>query len=170
MMQNNVTESLREWKRRAMGAVGALLIAVSALVFTAAPAAARYQEKCNYPEGGWICMSIQGLGNYVYAVHVGILVHMSRQGAEAIVAESVWPFYTVVYGDDSNWDDWRFNVPPQGGAWAENDGLRAEFHIVVGKTALDEDDWEDEVYAKVWLSSHITGTRTFKTPNIVSPY
>ena len=85
-MKDTVTKFLRMWRRRAMSAVGALLLVGSAVALTEAAALMEVPgPACNYPWGSNTCLSITRLGNGIWGVLVGIDVNMSRQQAQAIL-------------------------------------------------------------------------------------
>ena len=156
MMKNNATEPSRGWRRRALGAVGALMIAASAVAVTASAVSATMA--CNFPPQGGsnTCLTIEPLGNDIYIIHVGIDVEMSRQDAQTLInANYGVPFGTLImaHDHDRTSDDTAslFEVPT---TWvvAGDGGLSAEFNLQVGSDALDEDkDGRDEVYARVIL-------------------
>ena len=80
MMKNNVTEHFQGWKRRVMRAVGALMLAGSALALTAAAASA--EMSCNYPPGSNTCLTIEKQGLGYCRIIVGIDIYMSPQYAQ----------------------------------------------------------------------------------------
>jgi hypothetical protein len=164
MMKNNATEYFRGWRRRAIGAVGALLLAASAVAVTASAASA--QMACHWPpEGGSnTCLTIVALGNDVYSIHVGIDVHMSQQEAQAIIdANGGAPFGALIMADDEGYDTTSMFEVPATWVVAGEGGLSAEFDLQVGSDALNEDkDGRDEVYARVILYD----PRYYPTPRI----
>jgi hypothetical protein len=172
MMKNNATEYLRGWRCRASGVVGALMIAASALAVIASAASA--EMACNAPpEGGSnTCLTIEPQGNhYVYPVHVGIDIQMSRQDAQTIIDENGrgWgqPLAALIMAHDHDdpADDTTglFELHPiYVTAW--DGGLSAEFSLQVGAEAFDEDkDGEDEVCARVilYFDPHTNQERIF---------
>ena len=174
-MKNNATEYLQVWRRRAMGALGALMIAASALAVTASAASA--ETRCRYSGPSYLgdaCLTIIGEGEPgMKLVRVSINVSMSLQDAEAILAENYQPFWVVAYGEDGlSGDDYLFPIPIKEGwpiAW--NGGLKAEFERRVPQTSLDENDGQDEVYARILLFGPGTNQRrTYTTPTLRNWY
>ena len=169
-MKNNATESLCRWRRRALGALGALMIAASALAVTASVASA--ETLCNSSSQANTCMTIVGPGQPgVKLVHVGIDVYMSQQDAQAIIDGGGW-FWVVVYGADPGNDQYLFPLPiKEGWPAAGVTSLSAEFETLVGQSELDENVGRDEVYARILLFDPRTGlTRTFFTPTFYHWY
>ncbi len=158
LMKHTATKHPRGWRRRAMGALGALVIAGSALAVTASTASAT--QACNWPrEGGSnTCLTIAPTNTVRCPIHVGIDVQMSRQEAQALMdAEGGNPFGTMLMANDHD-DPYRdtaglfevFMAP--GWPKAGDEGLSAEFYREVTYRDVDEDkDGSDEVYARVAL-------------------
>ena len=175
MMKNKTTKHLREGRRRVMGGLGALVIALSALALTASAASATMA--CNYPPGSNTCLTIESLGNRWYAVKIGIDIYMTRQEAQALIdwARVCWPqpcglFTTRLFGDDSGGDPYLLTVPMSWVAAGEG-GLSAEFDLVVYSTRLNEDtDGRDELYAMVRMTDYDTGTSWAFTSGLVVGY
>ena len=167
MMKDTVTESLRVWKRRALGVVGALMLVGSAVALTEAATLPMPGPACNYPSGSNTCLTIRYLGNGIYSVLVGIDVHMSRQEAQSIVNAGGELFVAVIMANDhpnpAHDTTGLFEVPrTEMGVW--EGGLYASFYLEVGSSALNEDHdrWLDEVCARVWLHDNLRGrTHTF---------
>ena len=157
-MNTTVTESLRVWKRRALAAVGALMLAGTVVALTAATTAA--EMRCHYPPGSNTCLTIEP---YVYhwRVSVGIDINMSIPetldliNAAHAVGQS--PFLVRIRGyDGGSLDPWSsnfpilFTVPLTATAyWGILNGWGS---IVVPGSALNEDtNGSDELYAEVIL-------------------
>lgn len=165
MMKDTVTKFLRMWRRRAMSAVGALLLVGSVVALTEAAALMEVPgPACNYPWGSNTCLSITRLGNGIWGVLVGIDVHMSRQQAQAILNAGGELFVAVIMANDhpnpANDTTGLFEVPRiQMGVW--DGGLYASFYLEVGSSFLDEDRGQhnqiDEVCARVWLHNNLGG-------------
>jgi hypothetical protein len=155
MMKHNATEYLREWRRRAMSMVGALMIVGSALALTASAAAAA--QACNPVLGSNTCLTIEFQGSNVYRVLVGIDVYMRQDEAQDIIALTPGgnPFFVAIMDDDGGGplsDRVLFPVPIAPG-WprAGEVGLSAEFETLVSGSQLNGDNDSDEVYARVVL-------------------
>jgi hypothetical protein len=158
-MKHHTTKHSRGWRRRALSALGALVITASAWAVTASAVSA--EMACHWPpEGGSnTCLTIEPVGNGFYSVHVGIDIQMSPQAAQTIIAENGrgWgqPLAALIMAHDH--DDpaadttGLFELHPQWVA-AGNDGLSAEFYDnEVHSSQLNEDDGQDEVCARVIL-------------------
>ncbi|MET9338932.1 hypothetical protein [Nonomuraea sp. NPDC003804] len=156
-------------KRRLLRRLAVLTTALALpIVALAGPASA--EQQCRAGNGAVVCLSIDGLANSTYAVHIGIDVSMSRQDAQAIIDAPGDPVSARVLGADT-FDDNLFSVPLTA-VWASAEsGLSAEFDIIVNPFQLDEDDAPgdrgDEVFGRVRFVDPRTNTsRTFNTPEI----
>jgi hypothetical protein len=116
-----------------------------------------------------VCLEGYTPGNHMIQVHVGIDVYMSRQDAEAILAQAGSAFSAAMIGDDPSYDNFLTYVNlTWEAAW--DGGLSAEFDQLIPASLLDEDsswfDNRDEVYARVSLYDARSGTtRVFNTPD-----
>ena len=160
LMKHNATKHPRGWRRRAMGVVGALVIAGSALAVTASTASAT--QACAQPREGrantclTIARSTTVRGHC--SILVGIDIKMRQQDAQNLINDAGGnPFGTVIMANDHD-DPYRdtasvFEVPLRA-TWprAGEGGLSAEFYTEVSYRLLDEDKpGSDEVYARVAL-------------------
>jgi hypothetical protein len=159
-MKHNATKRPRGWRRRAMGALGALVIAGSALAVTASTAAAT--QACAQPREGRAntCLTITRTNDVRghCDILIGIDIEMPRQDAQDLInASGGNPFGTVIMANDHD-DPYRdtaslFAVPLRA-TWprAGDGGLSAEFYTHVSYRLLDEDNpGSDEVYARIAL-------------------
>jgi hypothetical protein len=156
-MNTTVTESLRVWRRRALAAGGALMLAGTVVALTAAAASA--EMRCHFPPGSNTCLTIEP---YVYhwLVRVGIdifnIYNIAGQSAFDLInaanAVGMSPFVARIRGDDgSGFDPILFTVPLTATAsWGGI--LSGEGYVVVPSSALNEDtNGSDELYAEVIL-------------------
>jgi hypothetical protein len=156
-MKTTVTESRRVWRRRALAAVGALMLAGSVVALTASTASA--EMRCNYPPGSNTCLTIEP---YVYhwLVRVGIdifnIYNIYGQSAFDVIAAhnavGQSPFVVRIRGDDGpGFDPILFTIPLTATAsWGGI--LSGEGYVVVPSSALNEDtNGGDELYAEVIL-------------------
>jgi hypothetical protein len=188
-MKHNTTKHPRGWRRRMMGALGALVIAGSALAMTASTAAAEDEHgpACNYPTGSNTCLwiaPVQGnLGSY--AVRVGIDIEKSKTVGDAILAAASAKgepaFRAEIVGDDGNCETSTViiksvDVPfDDNGPQAEDNVLSAGFLIKsVPASRLNEDPNDrDELCARVTLYDYRFGLErkdTFTSGKIVGDY
>ena len=157
MRKNNTTEYLHVWRRRAMGALGALVIAASVVAVTTSAALA--QMACNWPpEGGSnTCLTLENQGAGIYNVRVGIDVYMSQQEAQYLIdVNGGLPFGVEVLAHDHDdpADDTsglvEVNEIYQVSAGAN--GLFGNFERKISCHILNEDkDGRDEVVVRVSL-------------------
>jgi hypothetical protein len=130
------------------GAIGLAALGMMTVMSGAALA----DSACSSGSKHVICFSIIPAGGDQYDVHVGIDIKMSRSDAQAIIDQVGDPADAWAMGDDPVFDN-------------------AEFNIRVPYAALDEDsDGGDELYARVRLFDQRSGTRTFKSPTLSSPF
>lgn len=130
--------------------------------------AAQAEMTCSPTSTHNICFTISPAGE-LYDVSVGIDIKMSRNDAEAIIAQPGDPVDAWAMGAD--WfDNAEFKVPL---SWvrATDNGLSAQFYIRVPYNTLDEDpDGGDELYARVRLFDQRTSTKTYKSKELHSPF
>jgi hypothetical protein len=160
MMKNNATEHPRRWRRRAIGALGALVIAGSALALTAAAAAAA-DPHCNYPYGSNTCLTLEDQGGGIYNTRVGIDIRMSQEEAQYLIdVNGGAPFGVEVLAHDHDdpADDTSglFEIGDEPDdlyqVSAGANGLSGNFEEKVSCLIFNEDnDGPDEVVARVTL-------------------
>jgi len=163
MMKNNATKHPRRWRHRAIGVLGALMIAGSALALTAAAVAAMElsDPHCDYPYGSNMCLSFGDEGGGIYNARVGIDIYMSQAEAQRIFdATGGAPFGVeiIAHDQDDPADDtsgleeigdepddlYQVSVGPN--------GLYGQFEEKIACRILNEDnDGRDEVVAQVTL-------------------
>jgi hypothetical protein len=174
MKKNNATEYFHVWRRRAMGALGVLMIAGSALALTAAPAAA-----CNGTGFSTTCLEITCRDDALCDIHVGIDIFMSRQEAEDIIAASPRQelFTVLLLAHDHNncsQDTSGLTELDIADGWPQaGDGsLSAEFNKTVGRSLLDEDrgSEQDELCAWVILHNKVVGGDFVHYSNVVEDH
>lgn len=182
MMQHNTTRQPQGhgWTRRMRRALGALVMAGSALALTVSVAAAA-GPFCNYPSGSNTCLTINPVGLGVYTVQVGIDIEKSPQEAQDIInaarAKGLPAFTAQIVGDDGHGlnDTAQFAIPLTPGwpqAWSG--GLSADFTLTVGSSYLDEDRGgdRDELYARVTLHDYRFGLHRIQvfTSDVIAAY
>ena len=157
MMKNNTTAYLRGWRRRAIGAVGALMLAGSALVLSASAVSAA-EQRCHYDGYSFnVCLTIEDQGNGYFRVQVGIDYYISQQDAQYILEQTPRAFYEAsIMGDDGRGPDHDqvlvFGIAlTDGWPQAGPEGLGANFQAFVPSARLNEDNGPDEIYARVRL-------------------
>jgi hypothetical protein len=145
--------------RRLLQAVIAVAAVLGAVFVTAGPASA-VQTCTGRPEAN-LCLAINGRSDGLFAVHVGIDVHMSLEEAQEYVDDAGNPLSASIRGDDSgSVSQFLFSVPLTAlGASAES-GLSADFDLVVPGSWLNEDSGTDEIRAVVTLVDTDTNTVT----------
>jgi hypothetical protein len=151
------------------GAV-ALAIVVTSWLWAAAPASA-VPSTCNDTSTFHACIQVDLVGvqpgGTEWTVQAGVDVRLPEQYAREIVACGNSNFQASMWGEDSgNDDDFLRNLVIQPGwpsAW--NQGLSASFiGLNVRDSELNEDDGEDDIYARIsFLDCHTGLTRNFKT-------
>lgn len=159
-MKTNITVSLRVWRRRALGVVGALMLAGSVLALTASAASA--DMACNYPPGSNTCLTIEPVPGGWYAVKLGIDITYRYSPAYLFYPDALdliaaahaagQPVFTVqIWGEDGR-DDHRLFDLRDCSATAYSNALYGECYAEVPPSALNEDaDGRDELFAKVSL-------------------
>jgi hypothetical protein len=155
--------------RRRLAAAAAVIAGVS-LLAAPSPASAtiQYCHSESFISNACLYFVQIGLSDHVDA-HVGIDVYMPEQyGREILQCGGNGQFAAALWGDDGggSGDDFIRNLVlnpgwPAGGM----DGIGAEFTALdVRPSELDEDDGEDEVYARIsFLDCHTGETRHFTT-------
>jgi hypothetical protein len=157
-----------KWFRRAASA--AVLVAAASLLAAPPPASADLLY-CNYDYVSFnACLDLEPIGlSDLNNAHVGLDVLMPEQyGREILQCPGNGYFAASLWGDDGGGssDDFIRNLVlspgwPAGGT----SGIGAEFiGADIRPNELDEDDGEDEVYAKISFYDCHTGiTREFRT-------
>jgi hypothetical protein len=152
-MKNHATEHPRGWRRRAQGALGALVIAGSVVAVTASAASAR--QACDQPQGGGAntCLTIAPTSSVPCPILVGVDVDMSRDDAQRVInSGDIGALIMANDHDDPYRDTASLFEVRRRSVVAGDHGLSAEFYMEVGYEALNEDrDGGDEVYARVIL-------------------
>jgi hypothetical protein len=156
--------------RRLLTTATALLVTGAGLALTATSASAwSFPSVCAGNSEKNVCLEGYTPGNHMVQVHVGIDVYMSRQDAEAILAQPGSAFSAAMIGDDPSYDNYLTYVDL---TWevAWDGGISAEFDRLIPASLLNEDnswfDNRDEVYARVSLYDARSGTiRVFNTPD-----
>jgi hypothetical protein len=165
MMKNNATEHPRRWRRRAIGALGALVITGSALALTAAVAAAA-DPHCNYPHGSNTCLTLESREAFYKDALVGFEVQMSEERAQFIIdwhrrmgslpvgVEIIAHDHDDPADDTSGLEEIGDDPDDLYEVWAGPNGLNGSFAEKVPCRILNEDrgdDERDEVVARVTL-------------------
>jgi hypothetical protein len=159
----------RRGTRRTLIAAGAVLATGGILAVSAAPASAwSLPTVCSGAAAANACLSGFTPGNHMIQIHVGIDVHMSKQDADAILAQPGNAFSARMWGADPSFDDWL--DAPLTLTWEASweGGISAEFDTLVPASKLDEDtswfDSKDDLFARVTLNDLRSGARSFDTP------
>jgi hypothetical protein len=159
-MKTNITVSLHVWRRRALGVVGALMLAGSVLALTASAASA--DMACHYPPGSNTCLTIEPVPSGWYAIKLGIDINYLYSPAylyfsaalDLIAAAQAagQPVFNVqIWGEDGSYDDRQFDLRDCS-ATAYPGALYGECYAEVPPSALNEDtEGRDELYAQVRL-------------------
>ena len=146
-----------------------VVFAIAGAAFAiATPRASALGPNCNYD--GWsfnACLSLTGSTSYFYwDAHVGIDVKLPEQYGREVLACGA-DFRASLWGDDGgSGDDFIRNlILSPGWPAAGPDGIGAEFTArLIDSADLDEDDGNDEVYARVSFRDCHTGfIRNFRT-------
>jgi len=166
MITNNGRRRRRA--RRILTAAGAVLATGVTLAATNSPALAwSLPTVCSGQQAANACLSGYTPGNHMIQVHVGIDVYMSRQDADAILAQPGNAFSARMWGADPSFDDWL--DAPLTLTWEASwdGGISAEFDTLVPAWKLDEDDSffdnKDDLFARVTLHDFRFGSRSFDT-------
>jgi hypothetical protein len=147
--------------RRLVQVLIAVLAVAGATLVTAGPASAAMQ--CDYQVGLYnVCLSVNGVGNGMYNVHVGIDVHMSLADAQEYIDDPDDPLLAIIRGDDGGRIAEVLSYPRLVGLGAsEESGLSADFDATIPGSVLDEDPGAgDEIRAQVRLTDTDTNTLT----------
>ena len=162
---------------RALAALAAALgiLAAVSLVVAAPPASANVEMRCNGDNDTFnACLHFEWLGYGNLEPHVGLDVYMPEQHARDILAYGA-NFKGSLWGDDgggqqgrspsSRCTSLRAGRSPTPPAW------RSISSVDRSNEELDEDDGEDELYARVSFRDPFTGvTREFRTGVIRGEY
>lgn len=128
------------------------LAVVGGVGLTAVPASAA--QTCTGRSDSNLCLAIDGLGNGVFRVHVGIDVHMSLAEAQEYIDDAGVPFRVTIFGDDGGGTDQAlFDLPLTSLGASSGFGLSGDFDLNVTGNTLNEDPpgQEDEIRARVQL-------------------
>jgi hypothetical protein len=139
----------------------AVLAVAGATLVTAGPASAAMQ--CDYQVGLYnVCLSVDGVGDGKYHVHVGIDVHMSLADAQEYLDDDGDPFLAIIRGDDGGGLAEVLSYPTLRGLGASDEsGLSADFDATIPGSVLDEDHGDgDEIRAQVRLTDTDTNVVT----------
>jgi hypothetical protein len=163
--------TLRARPLRVLTALAAALAIVAASLAAAAPSAsaASIPNACNFDFVTFnACLRFDDRGPGRWDAVVGIDVVMPEQYAREIIACGA-DFRASLWGDDgggSN-DDFISHMVLRPGPAAGPGGLSAEFSVPVDSSQLDEDDGEDEVYARIsFFDCHTGLAREFRTGTV----
>jgi hypothetical protein len=161
--------SHRRRTRRTLTAASAIAASGALLAVSASSASAwSLPTVCSGAAAANACLSGYTPGNHMIQIHVGIDVHMSKQDADAILAQPGNAFSARMWGSDPTFDDWL--DAPLTLTWEASwdGGISAEFDTLVPAWKLDEDDsWldnKDDLFARVTLRDLRSGNRSFDTP------
>ncbi|TWP47306.1 hypothetical protein FKR81_33200 [Lentzea tibetensis] len=146
-------------RRRWLQAALAAAMTLGTIGLTAGPASA--ERTCTGARDANLCLTIEGLGNGFYRVHVGIDVHMSFEEAQEYIDDPGDPLTAVIRGDDSGrLAELLFGLPLVHLGADPEFGLGADFDTIVPGRLLDEDRGadQDEVRAVVTLTDTDTNT------------
>lgn len=148
------------------------IAAVASGVIGLTAASALAEQRCSGAPAANVCLEVVQLSNGNYDVVIGIDYHVGLQDAQAIIDCPGDPFNALVIGDDGSEseNDRLFIVPMTNMGASAEFGLSADFHTVVFRSQLDEDDGTDEVFGRVVLVDCRVGTRIFDTPRIVRKF
>ena len=141
----------RRSRRRTGPILAAGLAFVGVVGLTAAPAYAA--QTCRSTGNSVLCLAINGVGNGMFRVHVGIDVHMSVADAQEYIDDTGEPLRVLILGDDSGTDQALFTVPRTNLVASSGFGLSGDFDRTVPGSMLNEDPpgQEDEIRARVQL-------------------
>jgi hypothetical protein len=141
----------RRTRRRLVRAILAAVAVVGAVAATAGPASAA--QTCTGHTDSNLCFAIDGLGNNMFHVHVGIDVHMPLDQAQEYIDDTGDPFVVWIDGvDDGRLSETKFSVPITDLGASSESGLSADFDRDVPGSWLNEDNpGGDELKAEVLL-------------------
>ncbi|WP_037320080.1 hypothetical protein [Amycolatopsis orientalis] len=143
--------------RRLLGSLVAVVAMSGAVGLAAGPASAA--QTCTGAADSNLCLAINRLDNGLFAVHVGIDVHMSLDRAQEYIDDPGDPLRVTIRGDDSGkLAEFLFTVPLTALGASAGFGLSGDFDTVVTGNALNEDSGQDEVRAVVTLIDTDTNT------------
>jgi hypothetical protein len=158
----------RTFRARPLRAVAALAI-VAASLLAAAPSASATDNACNYDNITFnACLRFDYADYFWWHAHAGIDVYLPEQYGREIVACGA-NFQASLWGDDGANDQFiRDLVIKPGWPAAGPTGIGAEFDAqYLHGSDLDEDDGEDELYARIsYFDCHTGLTRNFVTGTI----
>jgi hypothetical protein len=151
-------------KRRLLRMLIVVTAVLGAVGLTAGPASAA--QNCKTVNNAFVCLAINRLDNGLFAVLVGIEVHMSVAEAQEYVDDPDDPFTVEIRGDDGNENspqlaEHLFTLPITGLGASDEFGLSADFERQdVQANWLNEDNGQDEIRALVTLIDTDTNTVT----------
>ena len=154
----------RRTKRRLLQVLITVTAVLGAVGLTAGPASA--EHACGAVNNADVCLWINRLDNGLFAIDVGIDVHMSVEEAQEYVGDPGDPFTVEIRGDDGNENspqlaEHLFTVPLVAVGASVEAGLSADFHREdVPGGWLNEDNGQDEIRALVTLTDTDTNTVT----------
>ena len=161
---------------RALAALAAALgiLAATSLAAAAPPASANVEMRCNGDNDTFnACLHFEWLGYGNLEPHVGLDVYMPEQHARDILAYGA-NFKGSLWGDDGGGSKDDLLKPlyvAPGWPIADSTGMAVEFLGRSVNEELDEDDGEDELYARVSFRDPDSGvTREFRTGTIRGEY
>jgi hypothetical protein len=145
----------RGFRARPLHALAAALI-IAASLLAAAPSASASGPYCDHDSDFNACLWLDWNGTLspsYWTAQVGIDVHLPEQYGREIIACGNSDFQASLWGDDGGGDDDDFirNLDLKPGWPAPGtDGIGAEFiQQYVDQSDLDEDDGQDEIYARI---------------------
>jgi hypothetical protein len=148
---------------RALLAVAMTLGLVGAMAGTASAV-----QRCTGAADSNVCLRIEGVGNGLFAVHVGIDYHISGDEAREYIDDPGDPFTVWIRGQDNGPNEFLFTLPMTAIGASDEFGLGADFDLTVPGSWLNEDNGTDEIVAVLTLTDTDTNTvtRTFRSPVI----
>jgi hypothetical protein len=155
-------------RSRPLQAVAAVLAMLAVSLVAAAPRAAASEQNCNSGDRVFVaCLRFDYQGYGWYNAHVGLDMTLPPQYGAEIVACGA-DLKASLWGDDgggSSDDHIRDFVVTPGWPVATSTGFFADLYTLnISGTDLDEDDGEDELYARVsYWDCHTGLTRSFRT-------
>jgi hypothetical protein len=165
-----MTHHLGALRSRSLWALAALL-ACAGLALSATASHASVEQACNFDGKSFnACLNLDYRGYGWYNADVGVDVKLPAQYAREIVECGADPAASL-WGDDGGGsaDDYLrdFVLTP---GWPSANALGFSMDLYtqsINSRELDEDDGQDEIYAKVsYWDCHTGGTRTFRTGTI----
>ncbi|KJK47137.1 hypothetical protein UK23_21385 [Lentzea aerocolonigenes] len=154
------TGTFGRFRRRLLRAGIAAALVLGSIGAATVPASAA--QTCTGATDANLCLAIDRLPNGLFAVHVGIDVHMSFEDAQEYIDDPGDPFILRIRGDDSGkLAEFLFSAPITSLGASPEFGLSANFDTVVSSAQLDEDrNDQDEIRAEVLLFDSDTNTVT----------